>query len=226
MRMKNLIGQRFGRLVVIKHEGSYISPKNSKSTKWLCKCDCGKEIVAIGKNLRKGKTKSCGCLWHELSKMGSFGKKHSLSKTRLYRTWNAIKRRCNEKRYRAYMQYGGRGIKICDEWLQDFMNFYNWAMANGYREDLTIDRINVNGNYEPNNCRWITIQEQANNRRTNIQIQYKGQKKTLKEWCKILNLKYPTILYRIRKAHYTIEQAFEGMDKQTNENKNRALWDV
>ena len=206
--MKNLIGQRFGKLVVIKHAGSYISPRNSRSTKWLCKCDCGKEIIAIGKNLRRGVTKSCGCLWHELSKKGYFGRKHNLSKTRLYSTWNAIKRRCNEKQYRAYIHYGGRGIKVCDEWTSDFMNFYNWAIANGYKEDLTIDRIDVNGNYEPSNCRWATRKEQCNNTRKNKLITYKNETKTLSEWCDILNLKYGTILYRINKAHYTIEQAF------------------
>lgn len=209
MKIKNMTGQRFGKLRVIKYVGNYISPKKSKSAKWLCKCDCGKEIIVIGKNLRKGATKSCGCLWQKLSKEGTFGKTHNLSKTRLYGIWNAIKRRCNEKQYRAYVHYGGRGIRVCEEWENDFKSFYNWAMNNGYNDKLTIDRINVNGNYEPNNCRWATRKEQANNTRSNINIKYKGQIKTLKEWCNLLSLKYPTILYRIRKAHYSIEEAFE-----------------
>lgn len=205
--MKDLTGQRFGRLTVMNYTGTYLSPKGSKKAKWLCKCDCGKEIIVIGNNLRKGKTKSCGCLQREITINRSTI--HNMSKSRIFHIWFAIKRRCTEKNYRAYNHYGGRGIKICDEWKNDFTTFYNWAIVNGYNDKLTIERIDVNGNYEPNNCKWATRIEQANNKRTNKHITYKEQTRTLKEWCNLLQLPYGTILYRINKRHDTPKQAFE-----------------
>lgn len=132
--------------------------------------------------------------------------KHGLYGIRLHRIWGAMKRRCNYEKYPEYHMYGGRGIKVCAEW-EEFLPFYEWAINNGYNDNLTLDRIDVNGNYEPKNCRFITNKEQANNRRSNIIIEYQGEKKTLKEWAELLDLNYKAVWKRI-KTGWTVEDAF------------------
>ena len=130
-------------------------------------------------------------------KQRKIGTKHGKSNTRLYSIWRSMKSRCNSKNNTNYSNYGGRGIKVCDEWLQDFMNFYNWAISSGYKDNLTIDRIDVNGNYEPSNCRWATIKEQNNNTRRNHYVDYKGEKVTISELSKLLNINKNTLWHRI-----------------------------
>ena len=115
--------------------------------------------------------------------------KHGKTNTRLYEIWRAIKKRCNLITHKYYKDYGGRGIIVCDEWLNDFMNFYYWAINNGYRDDLTIDRIDVNGNYEPNNCRWVTRNVQLKNKRNNVYITYQNKTQTMSDWAKEFGLK-------------------------------------
>lgn len=195
---------KFGRLKPIKRiEGS-------GRAKWLCKCDCGNETVVIQKNLCNGNTKSCGCLAREMSP----NKTHGMSKTRLYTLWIEIKKRCYNQNDTSYEWYGGKGITVCKEWLDDFMNFYNWAIKNGYDETLprgvqTIDRIDYNGNYCPENCRWITIQEQQRNKVSNTPYELNGESHLLCEWAEILGFDYNLLRSRVVSYGWTLEQALK-----------------
>lgn len=136
--------------------------KNHK-TYWNCKCKCGKETIVYSDKLKTGHTKSCGCLKRQKTIERNY--RHGLYGTRLYSIWHDMNTRCYYEKTKCYKYYGGRGITICDEWKNNFVNFYNWAINNGYKDNLSIDRIDVNGNYEPSNCRWATMQEQQLNKR-------------------------------------------------------------
>lgn len=155
MRCVDLTNKRFGRLTVISRHG-----RIGKRISWLCLCDCGERKVILGESLKSGATHSCGCLRAEGNNL-----KHGLSYSRIRNSYRAMKERCYLESHVAYQNYGGRGIRVCDEWKESFESFYEWAVANGYQEGLTIDRIGVDGNYEPNNCRWATMKEQAQNKR-------------------------------------------------------------
>lgn len=210
---KDLSGERFGRLFVVKR----VENNNKGYAQWLCKCDCGKETIVVTANLKRGHTKSCGCL----RKDNTSGEKCSLYKhgkynTKLYKVWHNMKERCLNNNATHYEFYGGRGITICNEWKKDFMSFYNWAINNGYNDNLTIDRINVNGNYEPQNCRWITIKEQANNRRSNHLITYNKETHTMMEWAEIFNINYDTLRFRLKRG-WSIEKVLkEGKNNEWN----------
>lgn len=193
-------GSRFGRLVVISDAGRSVKGNRQQ---YLCKCDCGNEIVVIGKSLKSGNTKSCGCYKKQALLQANIT--HNLTKTPLYRVWATMKDRCFREKSPKYKDYGGRGITVCDEWLNDFKAFYNWSMANGYKCGLTLDRIDVNGNYEPSNCRWVTINQQANNKRNNIYLTKNGETHLAKEWSEILGINFYTI-YSRKKLGFSDEE--------------------
>ena len=198
MSFKDLTGKRFGNLVVI--EQTALRASNG-SVKWRCKCDCGKEKITAAKNLTSGKVKSCGCLNYETKNA-----KHGLSDTRLYSVWNAMMSRCYNNNSKSYKCYNGRGIAVCDEW-HDPKTFVEWSIKNGFKEGLTIDRKDNNGNYEPSNCRWVTRKAQMNNYSRNHLLTYNGKTQTVKQWADEKGIKYTTLLMRINKLHWSIEQA-------------------
>lgn len=171
-------GMRFGRLTVMKVDG-----KNNRGRPlWLCKCDCGNETHVERQHLIRGQTKSCGCFRKEFAKRQHTT--HGLSKSinrqnRLYRIWSGIKDRCCNTNSKYWNRYGGRGIKICEEWKNNYLSFHAWALSNGYLDELTLDRINNDGNYEPSNCRWATWETQENNRSDNIIFNIEGEKISL-----------------------------------------------
>ena len=147
----DLVGQKFGRLTVISRAENV-----KRLTRWNCICECGNSTVVYGGHLRSGATKSCGCLCKETASKNN--STHRKTKTRLFTTWQNMFTRCNNKNHKQYKNYGARGIQVCDEW-KDFVIFYEWAIQNGYNDNLTIDRIDNDGNYCPENCQWITLSE-------------------------------------------------------------------
>lgn len=197
----DLTGQRFGRLTVIERAEN----AGNGAVRFVCQCDCGRRVAVRSDALRNGTTKSCGCLISESTT--SRNVTHKLSRTRLYRTWAGMKQRCYNPKASHYRHYGGRGIKICDEWLYDFRSFYDWAMGNGYQENLSIDRIDNDKGYYPENCRWVPMSVQLGNRSNSLHITVNGQTKELKEWCKQFGVKYHKAYIRIRRDRWTPEEA-------------------
>lgn len=184
--MLDLTGERYGRLTVIREAEMMRYPSGIPNRTWECQCDCGNVIICNTGRLKSGNTKSCGCLRKEIAAKKNY--KHGNSKTKLYRIWAEMKGRCLCKTNKAYKNYGGRGITVCDEWKEDFTAFKTWALSHGYREGLTIERIENDGNYCPDNCKWIPKSEQPKNRRNCHYITFNGETKTLSEWSRELHI--------------------------------------
>lgn len=179
---KDLTGQRFGRLVALEVVGK----SNAHGVLWKCKCDCGNEKNVRSGYLLEGGTTSCGCYRHELnvSKMGNSAKwktTHGMTKTPLHRQWCSMRQRCRDPKSTMYHRYGGRGISVCDEW-QDFAKFMEWAVSHGWEKGLAIDRINGDGNYCPENCRFVTQRENNRNKANLVYLTVDGVKKLLVDW--------------------------------------------
>ena len=197
----DLSGKKFGRLEVL----CYSHRNKNHEPFWTCKCDCGNTIVIRGADIKNGHTKSCGCLQREMIKQRSTT--HGMEGTRLYRIYCGMISRCYRPSQKNFPRYGGRGIKVCDEWLNGFEAFCKWAMLNGYSDNLTLDRIDNDKNYCPENCRWTTRKEQQNNKRNNRLITYNGKTKTMQQWADELGMDSRTIYNRINCLHWSIEKA-------------------
>ena len=193
----DFIGQRFGRLVVVNIVKAPERFKDRGKKYLLCKCDCGKEKTIYYHDVKSGKTKSCGCLLRETTRaLGLSGKRYSPDKSRIKRIWSGMMARCTHTTLKGYPNYGGRGITIFPEWL-DFEQFYKWAIENGYEGKLTLDREDNNGNYEPSNCRFITMKLQQNNRRDSKLLNINGEIMTVTQWAEAHNIGSATIAWRV-----------------------------
>lgn len=203
----DLTGNKYGRLHVEGLETRIKYPSGKTEQLWNCVCDCGNRVIVRGTDLKSGHTKSCGCLRKE--KTSRLHSTHKLTNTRLYRIWIGIKNRCLNEKQPSYEYYGKRGISICDEWKESFESFNDWANKTGYSNKLTIERIDVNGDYCPENCKWILPSEQYSNRTDSRNITYNGETKTLAEWAKIYGLDYNCLLWRIDKGKWDLQKALE-----------------
>lgn len=205
-KLEDLSGRRFGKLTVKERAPDYVFPSGARAVQWLCVCDCGQEKVVRAQDLKSGDTKSCGCLNSEIVSKRNFV--HGQSKTRLYHVWSTMKGRCSNPKVERYPYYGGRGIKVCSEWEHSFENFKKWAEENGYAEGLTIDRINFDGPYSPENCRWVTTRCQNRNCSRNLYCCINGRTKTVVEWCEMYGQKPSTVYARLKRG-WSIEKALE-----------------
>jgi len=199
-RRIDLTGQRFGRLVV----ESFAYMSKCRHSMWNCRCDCGGHNVVSTSNLKTGEVKSCGCL-----RRICHPKTHEESGSRLYNIWSGIKKRTGVETNKDFKYYGGRRIVMCGEWKNDFLAFKNWAISSGYRDDLTIDRIDVNGDYCPENCRWIPMEKQAENKRNNVKLMYHGETMILADWSERTGIKITTLWSRLFIYGWSVEEAFE-----------------
>jgi hypothetical protein len=191
-RLKDLTGKTFGKLTVLNR-----TPNRGKYTYWLCQCVCGDTVEVRGDHLTSKAAQSCGCNRVEATIQADT--KHGMRNSKLYRIWNSIRQRCeNPNSHEAYL-YGGRGITVCEEWLA-FENFMNWAQANGYSENLTIDRIDNNKGCSPDNCRWADSITQANNKRNNRRIDCNGRTQTLAQWAREYGVNYKKLWLRLKRG--------------------------
>lgn len=203
MRYEDLTGRRFGRLIVLERTDSHIKKNGDKQTAFLCRCDCGNVRKVLAYNLKNGHTTSCGC--EAFRKRVAAKTTHNEAGTRLYRIWTKMKGRCTNPNDPAYKRYGGCGRTLCEEW-KHYERFRDWALANGYADNLSIDRINNEKGYSPDNCRWATPKQQANNTRKNRIIEFNGETHTLSEWGEITKIKPITIAYRLNNG-WDVESA-------------------
>lgn len=205
--LKDLTGQKFGRWTVIRRGADHITKGGNRFTSWECICDCGTIKNVTGNSLINGRSRSCGCEHREIQKdvaRNNF-RTHGDTGTRLYNIWNGMKKRCYNRNAYNYSDYGGRGITVCKEWLGDYCSFRDWAMSNGYNDSLSIDRIDNNSGYYPENCRWVDDTTQCNNRRSNVEYTVFGETMTLAEVARKYGLDYK-LLHKKIKSGKTIEE--------------------
>lgn len=200
------IGDIYGRLTVLERAPDHIQPSGFHKPVWKCQCSCTNHTILLVTSNRlldkKCPTRSCGCLQKE--RVSEANITHGEYRSRLYQIHTAMKQRCLNPNNKYYYNYGGRGIKIYDEWLK-YENFRDWAIKNGYEDGLSIDRIDNNKNYEPSNCRWATVMEQSNNKRNNVYLTYNGETHTESEWSRILDISREMIRGRIRRG-WSVEE--------------------
>ena len=206
--IKDIIGKRVGLLIVgeASRRGQY------GHVEWLCECDCGKTVFVRDASLRKGTTRSCGCMQRKVS--SEINRKHGMSQTKIGETWEGIKARCYKENHKSYKNYGGRGIYICDEWLEDPLKFFAWAENSGYKQGLRIDRINNDGPYSPDNCRWTTNAENQRNKRNTHFLTYRGKTQCLAAWSKETGIPVTTIDSRLRRG-CSVEEALSPINNIT-----------
>lgn len=214
MIRKELTGNKYGSLTVIK----LVLDEPGKKKKWLCRCDCGNETITTGSNLVGGRTKHCVSCGRKV--VGEIHKTHGMTKTRLYYVWHSMKNRCENPKFKSYNDYGGRGITLCKEW-HDSKAFFEWAMNNGYKEGLELDRIDNAKGYCPENCRFITRTENANNKRNNKIIEFQGTTKTLAEWARFYGVHYKN-LSRLLLKGYSMEDAIIRLQTGDRTHRKRA----
>lgn len=208
-RFIDITGNKYNKLKVI----SFYDIKDNKS-RWLCQCDCGNQKILYGKDIKNGNTKSCGCSLRKKK----YDKETEKIMKRLQNIYYCMKQRCYKKNNPTYKYYGARGVTICEEWLKDINNFHNWAMSSGYKNNLTIERIDVNGNYEPNNCKWVTKTQQGYNRTNTVSYTIDNQTKCLSEWCKIYNINYEVVYKRLKRGQDIKEALSEPINEKYRNN--------
>lgn len=198
---EKMVGNKYGRLKVLEYVGK---------GRVLCECDCGAIKIVQAVHLRNGMTKSCGCYRLDFPNRKTHGEsnRETGKRTKLYHIWCNLKSRCNNPNDKRYADYGGRGISVCEDWRNSYVNFRDWANKNGYCDGLTIDRIDNNGNYEPSNCRWSDWKAQSNNKRNNHLLTYKGETKTMAQWADKFGINFGTLKRRIYRG-WSTERAIE-----------------
>lgn len=201
--MEKYIGKKYNSLTILREVD-----KNKKGRVFICRCDCGIEKEFVGYEVKSGKYKTCGNHRGELVRKKLT--KHTKDTKRLYNIHRDMLRRCNDETRDNYKNYGGLGITVCESWSGDngLNTFTDWAVSNGYADSLTLDRLDVKGNYTPDNCRWVTIKEQNNNKKDTIYLTYNNKTQTLVDWCRELNLPYGSIYKRLYEHNYTVDRAF------------------
>lgn len=212
----DLTEKRFGSLTVLRLEIDVPGRKK----KWLCKCDCGNEVVVSGGNLQSGHTQHCKLCGRKVQ--SEKVKTHGKSRTKLYYVWQGMINRCERESHKSYSDYGAKGISVCEEWHNPEV-FFEWAINNGYKEGLEIDRIETTGNYCPRNCRWISRAINANNKSNNKLIVHNGEEKTLAEWARYYNVNYKNLSRNLKKG-YSLEDAVQR-EKTGNRSHRKSVMD-
>lgn len=210
-RAKDLTGQRFGYLTVISRAENRVSKNGKQRVYWNCLCDCGNKVDVRTDNLTNGETFSCGCYAKRrhsecMREIIAREPSHGMVGTRIYHIWGNMLSRCRSETNPVYYRYGGRGIHVCDEWYK-FENFYEWALSSGYDESLTLDRIDNNQGYNPDNCRWATMKEQNVNKRNNVYYEFNGEDLTLSQIADIVGINYKTIHRRVHSLGWDVNRA-------------------